>query len=391
MNTNKQTYILTGATGFLGSHLMASLLKKGNQIIVLGRSKLNETLYQRILKLLHWFGISQMIENVECVDFDLSKDMCGIEKSYYLRLAENADSIIHCASDTSFSECKRDKVLESNISSLAEILKLASKAQVKCFYYISTAYVAGITENICKENLPSANKFTNVYEESKAYAEKIIADYCETNSIRYSIIRPSIVYGDSCTGRSLKFNALYFPIRSLLNIRDIYLNDLKNNGGKKSEKCGIFLDDHDCLNLPLRIHLPKKGAINLIPVDYFVNASVTIIENPTDRVIYHLTNNIPTKLETIVTYNEAFMKIKGVEILYDDHNPYEPRNAAEELFGRYTEPYRPYLSDNRIFERKNTDIITDKLNPPEFSYEIFKKCMDFAVQVDWGENMYSKS
>jgi nucleoside-diphosphate-sugar epimerase len=330
-----------------------------------------------------------MIENVECVDYDLSKNMFGLEKSNYIRLAAITNSIIHCASDTSFSECRREKVIESNINGLAEILKFVSQEHVKYFYYISTAYVAGITENICKEKLPSADKYTNVYEESKAHAEKIIAEYCETKSIRYSIIRPSIVYGDSSNGRSLKFNALYFPIRSIKNIRDIYLNDLKNNGGKKSEKCGIYINDQGYMKLPLRIHLPRKGAINLIPVDYFVNASMTIIDNPHDRGIYHLTNNIPTKMETLAAYNEIFMKIRGVEILYGNHNPLEFRNPAEELFERFIEPYRPYLSDNRIFERVNTDLVTDKMHPPEFTFEIFKNCMEYAISVNWGESIFA--
>ncbi len=66
--------------------------------------------------------------------------------------------------------------------------------------------------------------------------------FVEKNSIHLSIIRPSIVYGDSQSGRSLKFNALYFPIRSAQSIRDIYLNDIHNNGGIKAAKNGIYID-----------------------------------------------------------------------------------------------------------------------------------------------------
>jgi hypothetical protein len=51
------------------------------------------------------------------------------------------------------------------------------------------------------------------------------------------------------------------------------------------------------------------------------------------------------------------------------------------------EPYRPYLSDCRIFERKNTDILTNNLQPPEFTFGIFKKCMEFAISVNWGQSI----
>ena len=54
---NKPTIALTGATGFLGSHLMASMLTGGYKIIVLGRPSKEETLQERIYKLLRWFGI----------------------------------------------------------------------------------------------------------------------------------------------------------------------------------------------------------------------------------------------------------------------------------------------------------------------------------------------
>ena len=66
--------------------------------------------------------------------------------------------------------------------------------------------------------------------------------FCEKNSICLSIIRPSIVCEDSQSGCSLKFNALYFPVRSAQTIRDIYLNDIPDNGGLKAAKNGIFID-----------------------------------------------------------------------------------------------------------------------------------------------------
>ena len=387
---SKPTIALTGATGFLGSHLMASLLSNGYRVIVLGRSTKDETLHERISKLLGWFGIENLFNQVSCVEADLSLANCGIENEQYSRLCLVADSVIHCASDTSFSESKREKVISTNIDCLEGILEFSMNARVKFFYYISTAFVAGICDNICKENLPSATSFTNVYEESKAGAEKIIARYCEKNSIHLSIIRPSIVYGDSRSGRSLKFNALYFPIRSVLSIKNIYLNDLNNNGGKKSSKNGIYIDKEGYLFLPLKIYLPKKGSLNIIPVDYFVNACMKIIENASRGGIFHLTNNSPTKLETIVKYNEQFMKIRGVEIIYGKSTDYLLRNPPEELFDRLIEPYRPYLSDNRIFDRTNTDLVTDNLTPPEFTYEIYRNCMDYAIGVNWGTLIFAK-
>jgi hypothetical protein len=113
-----------------------------------------------------------------------------------------------------------------------------------------------------------------------------------------------------------------------------------------------------------------------------------IIANPSTGNIYHVTNNSPTNLEVISKYNEQLMKVRGVEVIYGRSKENIMRNPAEELFDRFVEPYRRYLSDSRIFDRKNTDTATGNLHPPEFTYEIFRKCMEYAISVNWGESIF---
>lgn len=385
---SKRVIALTGATGFLGSHLMASLLTKGYSIIVFGRPAKNESLKERITRLLVWFGIESTSDQVKCIDIDLSQNKLGLKEREYSMLSSVVDSVIHCASDTSFSESKREKVMAANVNNLKGILDFSRNAQVSFFHYISTAYVAGTGITFCKEILSSSKSFTNVYEESKAAAENIISKFCQKNSINLSIIRPSIVYGDSKSGRSLKFNALYFPIRSAQSIRDIYLNDISGNGGIKAAKNGIYLDKDGYLFLPLKIYLPGEGDLNIIPVDYFVNATIKIIENCSRSGIYHLTNNNTTTMKIVAKYYEQLMKVRGVEIIYGPQPGNILRNPAEELFDRFIGPYRPYLSDKRIFDTTNSSLATDNLKPPGFTYEIFKTCMEYAISVNWGESIF---
>ena len=268
-------------------------------------------------------------------------------------------------------------------------LELASAAKVRNFTYISTVYASGLNGRICKEQLTKAEAFVNVYEESKAYAEREVTDYCKRNAIPLKIIRPSIVYGDSFTGRTLKFNAFYYPIRSLMTIRDIYLNDIRNHGGHKSAKQGIYLDKDGYLFLPLRFYLPKKGGINLIPVNYFVEATLKIIRGRGEDGIYHISSKNPSNLDQLGNYSKEFLKIKGIEIIYGDSAKTAFRNPVEELFDRFIEPYRPYLSDDRLFDRSNTDLTTGNLQPPDMSDHIFRTCMEYAIDVNWGEHIFS--
>lgn len=389
MNKKRPVIALTGATGFLGSHLMARLLQNGNRLLILGRSTEEETLPARIAKLLRWFGMDVPADRLETVEIDFSRPMIGMPRAKYETLCALTDQIIHCASDTNFSERKRDLVFAANVHSLAGILEFAVHRRVKRFHYISTAYVAGINHAVCRETLPQAAAFVNVYEESKAKAESVIASFCARNSVPLKIIRPSIVFGDARTGRALKFNALYFPVKTVQYIRDIYLNDIRNHGGEKSRQSGIFIDAEGYLHLPLRVYLPQKGSINLIPVDYFVQAAHKIIAADSPGGIFHLTNNSAPTMQTLAAYNEEFMKIRGVEIICGQAEKKAMRNPVEELFDRFIEPYRPYLSDNRIFDRANTDLATDHVQPPEFTNEIFKKCMEYAIGVNWGGSIFS--
>jgi nucleoside-diphosphate-sugar epimerase len=97
------------------------------------------------------------------------------------------------------------------------------------------------------------DRFVNVYEETKARAEQEVAGLCDRRFLPYSVIRPAIVYGDSRSGRANSFNSLYNHVRSLYYIREIYLKDIQEHGGRKSGEHGIYQDESDILHLPLQI------------------------------------------------------------------------------------------------------------------------------------------
>ena len=204
-----EKFLVTGATGFLGSHIMAGLLRKGKGLVIAGRASGNESLEERIRKLLVWFGIEHLQGLLECRETDFRRMRMGLGEDEYEKLCSRGLSIIHCASDTSFTERDRAKVMQSNVESLTEIVSFACKSNAPFFHLISSAYAAGIDHVECTEAPVISAEFTNVYEESKAKAEKIVSGRCREADLPYTIIRPSIIFGDSVTGRSLRFNALY--------------------------------------------------------------------------------------------------------------------------------------------------------------------------------------
>ncbi len=383
-DTNTQTYVLTGATGFLGSHLLDALLQRGNRVVVLGRSSASESLAARIDKLQAWFDLRGRSGQIETAEVDFLKPLCGLDPKTYRALCKKAGTLIHCASDTRFSERNRRESTATNVDSLEQIIGFAKDSNAPWFHYISTAYAAGIASGHCPEAPVASERFVNVYEETKARAELEVALHCTKGAIPFTIIRPSIVYGDSRSGRANCFNALYNHVRSLYYIREIYRKDIHEHGGRKSREYGIYQEDSDILHIPLKIAVAHNGAINLIPIDYFVSATLSILTHAQTGTYYHITSDNPKTVKDIASYCEAFLNIRGIEVVYGIA-PDTPLNPPEALFNRFIEPYLPYLSDTRMFARSNTDAATAGLIPPEFTYDIFQRCMEYAVGANWGK------
>lgn len=381
-----EPFLLTGASGFLGSHVMAGLLNKGERLVVVGRPSGRETLAERIRRLLGWFGIAHREEQLEILETDFLQPRLGLGADDYERLRRRRLPIIHCASDTRFAERNRQAVLAANVASLEEILHFAARSRTRCFHLLSSAYAAGIDRSDCTEAPVRSLQFNNVYEESKALAEDAVSGRCREHGIPYTIIRPAIVYGDARTGRSLKFNALYHPVRSLLQLRDIYLDDIRKNQGKKSAPSGIRLEAGGGLHLPIRIFIPNEGKINLIPVDYFTAAMLAILEKPAGNSIYHVTSPRPQSMTRLAAFSERFLGLSGVEVVIGTATAL--KNPPEELFDLFIKAYRPYIADQRDFSRENTDRATNGAQPPDFDYAIFHRCMEFAVAADWGKKLF---
>ena len=384
-----RSLVLTGATGFLGAFLMVSFLERGYDVIVLGRSKADIRLSDRLSNLVRWFNIPDPGERLCAIEADFSKRHLGLDNEVYGRLCAAAGKIIHCASDTSFTESNRVRVMATNVNSLPALLEFAADGQTEHLYYISTAFASGMCKGLCMETPITSERFSNVYEESKAQAEGMISRYCENHGVPLSILRPSIVYGHSKTGGALKFNALYFPVKTLTYIREIFVKDITDHGGERSRQWGISLGNDGILQLPLTVYLPNRGSVNLIPIDYFVEAALCIIEHPASSGIYHITSDNPPGMDTLIEYSERFLGVRGIHALWGQVQGNSTSNPAEVLFDRFIEPYLPYLSDRRTFDRSRTENITSGLSSPPFTYDIYERCMNYALACDWGRKVSS--
>lgn len=382
--SKEKSVVLTGATGFLGAFLLAGLISRGYHVTALGRTSKDKSLNERLANITNWLGIDPK-GNLNAIETDFSQKHLGLDDKSYGRLCADSYKIIHCASDTSFALRFKDRVMEANVSNLSSILSFAEDSHTEQIYYVGTAYASGQCCGLCREAPAAIEHFTNVYEESKAMAEGIIIKRCKDLGMPLAILRPSIVYGDSKTGKALKFNAVYYAMKSLLLVRDIFVRDLKEQNGARSQKWGFSLDGDGNLHMPLNVYMPGEGSANLISVDHFVDAALCILEHPQAEGIYHITCDDPPEIARLMEYGEKYAGARGIRMQWNPAGKNPNPNPAEEMFDRLIEPYHPYFSDRRNFDRSRLKAIAPGLSTPPFTYDIFERCIDYAVKSDWGK------
>lgn len=115
--------LLTGATGFLGSHILKAILSKSNdKVLLLKRSFSNI------------WRIKDEIKDSCVAYFDIDKqDLCKISWS-------GIDTIIHCATEYGRSDSLCYKILETNLIFPIHLIELAIRNNVKTFINTDTYF-----------------------------------------------------------------------------------------------------------------------------------------------------------------------------------------------------------------------------------------------------------
>ena len=386
-----RTLFLTGGTGFLGSHLAVRLLADGHRVLLLARGRNRESPEQRVQRLLDWFELPpEPRRRLEVLNGSLDEPRLGLSDRDLRSVLEKVEETVHCASETSFAARKRDQVKRTNIQGLSRLLDLLGQSPCRSLHLISTAYVAGRSSGPCPEDFHQPPGFHNVYEETKFEAERLARRRCTDTGLGLQVYRPSIVYGDARSGRTLIFNALYYPIRTVHYFQKLYTRDLRENSGRKARAMGVHFQPDGRLHLPLRLSSRDEQGINLIPVDHFVRAFMAIREAAPPGGVFHIVNPENTSLERIKDYTRRFFELSGICIASPDEFKARARNGFEELFEKHIRVYGPYLQDTRIFEHARTSALLAErgIVCPEFSYDIYAACMGYALDVDWGRRLF---
>lgn len=226
--------LLTGATGYLGSHILLNLLQSSVQkVAVLVRSKNPVEGFKRLLTVLNKYDEQHILNNetftnkIMVVSGDFTKENLAISEKTQQLLKKNLDGIIHCGADVRhFGDEEHFK--KTNIDSTSYLIKFSQQCDNIRFHYVSTL---GIQEDLAsegnwdsfldKETILDAPPVESLYTNSKLESEKLL-QLAYAVDLPVTIYRPGNISCQSTTGifqKNIDSNAVYRMFKSFILLK----------------------------------------------------------------------------------------------------------------------------------------------------------------------------
>jgi len=171
--------LVTGGTGFIGSHLAAEGRRRGAEVVALGLTDRPEE--KANAELLAGMGVEIVAGSIT------DGGLCH-------RAAQGASHIFHLA--VAMREGgKSDDFFESiNLDGTRHLLEAATAGRVERFVYCGTIGIYGHrAPGITSEDSPLAPG--NIYERTKVSAEHLVREFAEKCGLSAVVLRPADVYG----------------------------------------------------------------------------------------------------------------------------------------------------------------------------------------------------
>jgi amino acid adenylation domain-containing protein/thioester reductase-like protein len=280
-STEPKAIFLTGATGFLGSFLLAELLQQTQaDIYCLVRAVNWEAAKAKIQSCLETYSLWQetFSSRIFPVMGELSQPLLGLTKAEFSGLASQIDMIYHNGAMVNFIY-PYSVLKPTNVLGTQEILRLASQIKVKPVHFVSTtnAISPGIGSGVkvVRETdviAPEALMDTG-YAQSKWVAEKLI-NLARDRGLPISIYRPGRIVWHSETGVGNTSDNTFRMLKGCIQMGSVPAQD---------------------------------GMVNLIPVD-FVSKAIIHLSRQQESLgkAFHLINPHPAPFPEIVNWVRSF-------------------------------------------------------------------------------------
>ena len=178
--------LVTGAAGFIGSHLMHALVRRGDDVV--GIDNFND-----------YYDVRLKEARVAAFGLRVRKmDLADKEALDALFAAERFDKVVNLAAQAGvrYSITNPYAYLQSNLVGFLNILEGCRNYGVKHLVYASSSSVYGLNEQVPYRESDKADRPVSLYAASKKSNELMAHAYCK-------------LYGFACTG--LRFFTVYGP------------------------------------------------------------------------------------------------------------------------------------------------------------------------------------
>ncbi len=369
-------FFITGGTGLVGRSLLPRLLKQfpASTITLLTRADSDEHAQHRLKAVAREIetddGIADAAQRINAVRGDVALENFGLSSKQRDRIVKETTHLLHGAATIRFDH-PIEEARELNCGGTKKALALAQqcldKGTLQRFIYIGSSSVSGQRGgHIYEHELEMGQKFFNTYEQSKNESERIVRDHFD--KIPCTVFRPSIIIGDSRTGKTSTFNVIYIPLR------------LVQKG--------------------LLTYVPgtPDTLMDLVPIDWVDDAMVHIMSKPESvSGVFHITAG-PKRAarlnEVVVAAVEYFDKHTPLKhprtMEFISRKDYEKRRSAmrgrEEALMSQLDTLLPYVTVNRLFDSTNADKL---LEGSRIKFPLFKNYSDtifeYCVKTNWGK------
>ncbi|SCD20925.1 Pseudomonas fluorescens MupV-like, extended (e) SDRs [Proteiniphilum saccharofermentans] len=222
--------VINGPNGYVASHFILELLERNYEVIALIRRNGECTPEERMNTVLTEIsgGRYRPSEKLRIYAYSLVEENFSIPPKQLKEIFSVETDYFHFAASLKYDAKSKEEIFVTNISGVENSIRVFSRHAVpgSRFFMVSTAYSCGRSNELFKEVFYENNEdiaaFRNYYEQSKRFAENIIAKHISKDHLPGHVIRLSQVVGDSRTGVTKTCYGIFDFARRVYNLSHRY-------------------------------------------------------------------------------------------------------------------------------------------------------------------------